>query len=275
MLDKRFGVLVKSTWEWDFTSENVFVDSHWVFIIKWIDSCVHFVNKNSQSPPIDSLSVALVQDDFRGDVLRGTANGKGSAFIEDFGESEISQFEVSIVGDEKIFGFEVSEDNIFAMKVFEARGNGGCIESGLISGEGLDWSEISEKLTSIDEFENQVKILGVLSKSFKVNDEGVTDLGMDEVFIINVIDLLGFDDFAFVEQFEGNVFSCFFVFGHLDFTETTLTEDSSDFVVFELELSDALSFSFLHGMFKINYNQSKKNFAFIFSSIKIWLIFIF
>lgn len=99
---------------------------------------MHFVNKNSQSPPIDSLSVALVQDDFRGDVLRGTANGKGSAFIEDFGESEISQFEVSIVGDEKIFGFEVSEDNIFAMKVFEARGNGGCIESGLISGEGLD-----------------------------------------------------------------------------------------------------------------------------------------
>lgn len=92
---------------------------------------------------------------------------------------------------------------------------------------------------------------------------------MDEVFIINVIDLLGFDDFAFVEQFEGNVFSGFFVFGHLNFTEATLTEDSSDFVVFELKLSDALSFSFLHGMFKINYNQSKKNFAFIFSSIKI------
>jgi hypothetical protein len=77
--------------------------------------------------------VALVQDDFRGDVFRGTANGKGSAFIEDFCKPEIGQFEVSIISDEKIFGFEVSENNIFAMKVFEARSNGGCIESGLIS----------------------------------------------------------------------------------------------------------------------------------------------
>jgi hypothetical protein len=79
--------------------------------------------------------VALVQDDFRGNIFRGTTNSKGSAFIKDFGKSEIGQFEVSVVGDEKIFGFEVSEDNIFAMKVFEARGNGSCIKSGLISGE--------------------------------------------------------------------------------------------------------------------------------------------
>ncbi len=92
---------------------------------------------------------------------------------------------------------------------------------------------------------------------------------MDEVFVIDVIDLLGFDDFAFVEQFEGHVFSSFFVFGHLHFTEASLAEDSTDFVVFELQLSDALSFSFLHGIFKIDYNQSKNNFRFIFSSMKI------
>ena len=82
--------------------------------------------------------MALVQDNFRGKVFRGTADGKGSAFVEDFGESEIGKFEVSIVGDEKIFGFEVSEDDVFAVKVFEARGDGGCVEAGLIGGEGLD-----------------------------------------------------------------------------------------------------------------------------------------
>ena len=128
------------------------------------------------------------------------------------------------------------------MKVFEARGNGSCIKSGLISGEWLDWSEISEKLTSIDEFENQVKILGVLSKSFEVNDEGVTDLGMDEVFVIDVIDLLGFDDFAFVEQFEGNVFSGFFVFGHLDFTEAALTESPDGVEMIGVEYVFGLEF---------------------------------
>ena len=37
---------------------------------------------------------------------------------------------------------------------------------------------------------------------------------MNEIFIIHVIDLLGLDDFALVEKFEGDVFSGFFVFGN-------------------------------------------------------------
>ena len=47
MLDKGFGVLVESAGERDFTSENVFVDSHWVFVVEGIDSSVHFVNEHS------------------------------------------------------------------------------------------------------------------------------------------------------------------------------------------------------------------------------------
>lgn len=42
------------------------------------------------------------------------------------------------------------------MKVFEAGGDSGTVESGLISGEGFNWSEVSEKLTTVDEFQDQV-----------------------------------------------------------------------------------------------------------------------
>jgi hypothetical protein len=92
-----------------------------------------------------------------------------------------------------------------------------------------------------------------LGESFKVDDEGVADLGMNKVFIIDVVDLLSLDDLALVEQFEGDVLACLFVFGDLDLAEATLAEDSSDLVVFQLELFDGLSFTFLHGIFKIDY----------------------
>ncbi len=76
---------------------------------------------------------------------------------------------------------------------------------------------------------------------------------MNKVFIIDVVDLLSLDDLALVEQFEGDVLACLFVFGDLDLAEATLAEDSSDLVVFQLELFDGLSFTFLHGIFKIDY----------------------
>jgi hypothetical protein len=72
---------------------------------------------------------------------------------------------------------------------------------------------------------------------------------MNKIFIINVINLLGFNDFTLVKEFQSDIFSGFFVFGYFYFAKPTLTEDSSYFIIFQLELSDSLSFSFLHGMF--------------------------
>ena len=134
------------------------------------------------------------------------------------------------------------------MKVFEAGCDSGTVESGLISGEGFNWSEVSEELTTVDEFQDQVEMLGVLSEAFEVDDEWVADLWMNKVFIIDVINLLGLDDLTFVKKFEGDILAGFFVLGHFDFTESTLSEDSADLVVFQLELSDCLTFSFLHGI---------------------------
>jgi hypothetical protein len=38
-----------------------------------------------------------------------------------------------------------------------------------------------------------------LGEPLEVDNEGVTDLGMDKVFIINVVDLLGLDDLTLVQ----------------------------------------------------------------------------
>ena len=105
MFHEGFGIFVESAWERYFASQNVFIDSHWVFIIEWIDSCVHFINEYTESPPINGFSMSLVKDDLRSNVFRSSTNSEGSAFIENFSKSKISQFQVAIIGNEKIFRF--------------------------------------------------------------------------------------------------------------------------------------------------------------------------
>lgn len=68
-----------------------------------------------------------------------------------------------------------------------------------------------------------------------------------QIFVINVVDLLCFDDFGFIEKFEGDIFSGFFTFSDLDFAETSFSKYSSDFIIFEFEFSDRLRLFFLHG----------------------------
>jgi hypothetical protein len=80
----------------------------------------------------------------------------------------------------------------------------------------------------------------------------VTDLRVHEVFVIDVIDLLGLDDLALVQKLQSHILSGLFILGHLDLSETTLAQDSSDFVVFKLQLFDGLPFSLLHRIF-LNY----------------------
>ena len=192
---------------------------------------MHFIDENTQSPPINSLSVALVEDDFWGNVLRSTTDGEGSSLVQDLGKTKISQLKIPIIGNEQVLRLEIPENNVFGVEILKAWGDRGTIEPGLVGGEGFHWPEVGKELSSVDELEDQIEVLGVLGEALEVDDEGVADLGVDEVFIIDVVDLLGLDDLAFVEQFERDVLSGLFVLGHFNLAEPTLTEDSTDLVV--------------------------------------------
>ena len=99
MFDQRLGVLIKSAGERDLSSKNVFVDAHGIFIIEWIDSCMHFVKQNTKCPPINRLSMTLIQNDFRSDVFGSTANSEGSSFVQHFCETEVSELEIAVISD--------------------------------------------------------------------------------------------------------------------------------------------------------------------------------
>lgn len=76
---------------------------------------MHLVDEDAQSPPIHCLSVPLVEDDLRSDVLRCSTDGKGSALGEHLGEPKVRQLQVPIISDEQILRLEISEDDVLAM----------------------------------------------------------------------------------------------------------------------------------------------------------------
>ena len=151
MLHKGSSVFVEIGCKGNFSLEDVPVDAHGVLVVEGVDSGVHFVDKHSKSPPIHGFSMALIEDDLRSDVLRGSTDGEGSAFDKELGKSKVSQFEVTVITDEEVLGLEVSEDDVLAVKVFEARGHNGCVEAGLVGGEGLNVAEVGEEFSSVDE----------------------------------------------------------------------------------------------------------------------------
>lgn len=98
--------------------------------------------------------MSLVENNLRGNVFRGSTDCESSSFIEDFSETEISEFKVSIIGDEEIFWFEVSEDDVFAVKILKASRDSSGIEPGLVGSKRFDTSQVSKELSSIDKFKN-------------------------------------------------------------------------------------------------------------------------
>lgn len=249
------GFFVENARKRHFALQDVLVDAHGVIVAEGVDARVHFVDEDAQSPPVDGFSVTLVEDDFWGDVLWRSANGEGPAFVQDLGETEVRQLEVAVVADQQVLWLEVSKDDVLAVQVLKAGGHSGRIEAALVRREGLHRTQIGEELAAVDELEDQIEIAGVLGQSLEADDEGVVDLGVDEVLVVDVVDLLRLDDLALLEEFESHVFAVLLVLGHLDFAEApcirfsdTFAQSPSDFEVVELKFFNTLGLHFLHGI---------------------------
>ena len=102
------------------------------------------------------------------------------------------------------------------MKVLKAEGDRGSEKPTLISWKWFHRSEVGEKFTTIDQFQNQVKVAGVLSQSFEIHNEWMIELRMYQILIIDMINLLSLDNLPFLEEFKGDILSIFLMLGHFD-----------------------------------------------------------
>lgn len=112
------GLLVEIFGEAYFSLEDILVDDHRILISEGVDPCVHLVDEYAEGPPVNSLAMALVQQDLGSEVFWGPAQSVGSS-LDYLGEAEVSEFEIAVVGNQQVLGFEISENNIFIMQMLE------------------------------------------------------------------------------------------------------------------------------------------------------------
>ena len=130
MLHKRFGIVIESFWEMQFSFKDVLVDQKRIVVGKWVNTCYHFIDQHSQGPPIDWLPVTLILQDLGSEVFRSSAEGEGSIFNL-LGKSKISQFEISISSNQNIFRFEIPVDDVFGVKVLKDENHVRCVKAAL------------------------------------------------------------------------------------------------------------------------------------------------
>ena len=83
------------------------VDGHWIVITEGVDADEHFVDEDSEAPPVNRLAVAFLQKNLRSKVLGCSAERVGLAVYE-LGEAEVSQLQVTLFVDQQVFRLKVS-----------------------------------------------------------------------------------------------------------------------------------------------------------------------
>ena len=152
MLDQRlciFGFLLEDHGEVDFPLKDIFVDFHRVVVSEGIDACMHFVDEDPQSPPVNCLAVALVEDDLGGDILRSATHCKSSSFVEDLGKAKIRQPQVAVIAHQQILRLQVSKDNVLSVQIFETGDHSGSVKAALLSGQPFHHLDIGEQFPSV------------------------------------------------------------------------------------------------------------------------------
>lgn len=118
MLDDGLDFFIEILGTLDLSPQNVLVNDHGILIGEGVDACIHLINEDAQRPPVHALPMPLIQQDLGSQVFRCPAEGIGAG-LDLLGEAEISELEVSVFRNQQILGFEVSEDDVLVVQVFE------------------------------------------------------------------------------------------------------------------------------------------------------------
>mmetsp|Transcript_105990 Transcript_105990/g.199617 ORF Transcript_105990/g.199617 Transcript_105990/m.199617 type:complete len:265 (+) Transcript_105990:208-1002(+) len=114
-------VLVKVLWEVDLSCQDLLVDAHRILITEWRLANDHLIDKDTQGPPINWLSVTLVQQNLGSNVLRRAAKRVGPcARLNDLRKPEVCELGVAILAHENVLRLQVTMNDVLAVDVCES-----------------------------------------------------------------------------------------------------------------------------------------------------------
>lgn len=148
--------------------DDLSINVHGVFVLEGWEPGEHFVHQDAQGPPIDWLSVALIQQDLWCYVLGRAADREG-ALGNYLRESEINHFEIAIVSDHDVLWLEVAIDDILPMQVLKDADYLRSVELGLLQVEVLHSSVVGEKVAPPQKLSEEVDVAVVLHEAIVVH----------------------------------------------------------------------------------------------------------
>jgi hypothetical protein len=120
----------------------------------------HFEEEDTESPPIDGISVRFMQQHLRRKVFIGATEGVGALAgevgrqAEFLSEAKIGELDVSIDVEQYVLGFEVPIHDPLCMHVFEGEEDFCGVESCPVFGENLVSLQVREELAALNEVED-------------------------------------------------------------------------------------------------------------------------
>ena len=183
----------------------------------------HLISEDTQSPPVYRETVSFLVQNFRGEILRSTAEGVGLGIIlEDLSQTEVSQADVSVLVHQYVLRLQISVDNM----LFVQMSDGECYLRGVelrsIFGETSTVSQMHEELSSSHEPHHEEYFLVSLEDVVHSHEERVVGLKQDFLFQFGALNLIVVENHILAQRLH-----CIYLFSSLLLHQEYFSETSS------------------------------------------------
>lgn len=108
--------------------QDVLVNNERIVVSKGVNTSDHLVDQDTQSPPVDWFSVALILKNLGSQILWSSTKSECS-ILDRFGKTKVCEFEISVDSNEDVLGLEIAINDVFGVEILEDENNVGCIET--------------------------------------------------------------------------------------------------------------------------------------------------
>lgn len=130
---------------------------------------------------VDREGMILVTEDFRRHVPRSARGVFRVLCSPVFGDPEVGKVKIALIVEDKVFGLEVTVDDVLAMHVFQGKHYASSEEFALLLIEGLVLDHVEPEIAARQAWHDQVQVVTILERVLHADDEWAVQLLQDHV----------------------------------------------------------------------------------------------
>jgi len=164
----------------------------------------HFINKDPERPPVDCKAVAFHVQNFWRQILSSSTKRLGILiWLEELGQPEICQFNVSLLIHQNVFRFQIPVDNLISVKIPKCHEYLSTDKLDSFLREPLVLAEVIEDIPSLNVFQEKVESKIILENVIHCQNERILGLKQDVFLSTRVYNLAFFYQDVFINPLHG------------------------------------------------------------------------